>query len=282
MSKLIVAILLLAFFQKQELRRFYTPIELQEQRIRQIYRENGVHKIRAMYYNSATDAESGNNGRLYSMQTLDQQGRPVDQRVLTPDKKIMVITMDYDSSGHLISSTQKTGGKVDFESHLFYDQYGELQLRINTFTSGTIDSVTRKGVYWNGGVKFILESSRGKVAKTIEEYDSLKQEYRETFVSRDGKIIQAGRSTVDAAGNIVKKEFRSNIQNRFDIYRFEYNDVNLVTLEEISTPQGKVISTSKFEYDSNGLLTEETIKGGEGEVIRVIQYDYRFFADPGV
>lgn len=279
MSKLLLISFIFSLFLSQEFRRFPTPVERQEQRIRSIYNDNSVYKSRAMYFTSEDDAASGENGRLHSMQTFDREGRAIEQRVLMPDKKIRVITMTYDSLGNLETMDQKTAGKTDHQSKLYYDKYGELQLRIVTFPSGNVDSVKRTGNYWNGGVKFILESSIAKVAKTIQEYDSVNRQYKETFVSREGKIIEASRNTINDSGYIVKKEFRSNLQNRFDIYHFQYNSFGLVTEEKILNTQGAISSITNLEYDTKGLLQREIIRDDQGKVLRIIQYSYKCF-DP--
>ena len=282
MNKLLFLLFLLPAFQPEVLHRFITPVERQEQRIRDIYKENLVYKVRAMYFNTAEDAASGENSKLHSMQTFDKMGNPIDQRVLTPDKKIRVILMTYDSLGRMNTMSQKTGGKIDHESKLYYDPYGELQLKINTFPSGNIDSVVRNGNYWSGGVKFVLESSAGKVAQTVQEYDSIKHLYKETFVSRDKKIIQASRSTVDDQGYIVKKEYRSTMQNRFDIYHYQYNDFGLMTEEKMLNSQGKLSSVTNFEYDEKGLLQRETINDADGNALRIIKYSYMYYEPPQV
>ncbi len=239
--------------------------------------------------------EYNNVGKLLSHTLLYAVDDVTEKRVLTRDDK-----------GHLLTETKyygsDSGERTDYEYNdknnvtaiIRYDEEGEFISREEIIYDDGASLKERKTV--DAGGKLIsritfttpvnneieeteFNEKDALVSKTVIKFNDKGKEVSVIQTNPQGKVISSVLNAYDENGNIIEKINKDFYSKKV---RYEYNDKNQLTSQEIYDENGLLLRKNMYEYDDDGNLAAEqtyemdTTRGGRDKHFGT-RYEYDFF-----
>ena len=239
--------------------------------------------------------EYDTNGKLASHTLLYAIDNFTEKRVLTRNEKGLLISevkyysgdsgekteyeynekdnvtaiIHYDEEGEFISREEiKYDDKGGLTERCTYDINKKIVSRI-TFTNPADNQIEEIDYDTNGAI----------TSKTIIIFNDKGKELSSVQTNPQGKLITSVKNTYDERGNIIEKIYKDFYSKKV---KFEYNDKDLLIVQELFDEQGLLLRKNMYEYDDDkNVIAEQTYemdttRGGRDKHFGT-RYEYEFF-----
>lgn len=239
--------------------------------------------------------EYDSNGKLSSHTLLYAIDNFMEKRVLTRNEKGLLISeVKYYSGDSGEKTNYEYNEKDNVTAIIHYDEEGEFVSReeiiyddkgglterctydINkkilsriTFTNPDNNQIEEIDYDVNGAI----------VSKTIIIFNDKGKELSSVQTNPQGKLITSVKNTFDDRGNIIEKIYKDFYSKKV---KFEYNDKDLLIVQELFDEQGLLLRKNMYEYDEDkNVIAEQTYemdttRGGRDKHFGT-RYEYEFF-----
>jgi hypothetical protein len=211
--------------------------------------ESGKLLVETKYY--GTDAGE------HTEYVYNEQGEPIERK-------------NFDEEGTFISrdvfSYDEKGG---LSEQVSYDAAGAITSR-TTFASA--DDKTIEQCEYEGSGKLI--------SRTVSKFNDAGKEQSSVQTTPDGKLISSVVTFFDERGNILERQYKDFYSKTV---RYQYDDQNLCTMQELFDGNGILLRKNMYEYDEAGNLVREqtyemdTSRGGRDKHFET-RYEYQYFS----
>jgi len=239
--------------------------------------------------------EYNKNGKLLSHTLLYAVDDVTEKRVLTRDDKGHLLTeIKYYGSDSGERTDYEYNEKDNVKAIIRYDEEGEFISREEIIYDEGTSLKERKTVDANGKLVSRITFSApvnneieetefnendAVVSKTVIKFNDKGKEISVRQTNPQGKLISSVLNTYDENGNIIEKINKDFYSKKV---RYEYNDKNLLTSQEIYDENGLLLRKNMYEYDDDGNLAAEqtyemdTTRGGRDKHFGT-RYEYEFY-----
>ena len=239
--------------------------------------------------------EYDTNGKLASHTLLYAIDNFTEKRVLTRNEKGLLISEVKYYSGDSGEKTEyEYNEKDNVTAIIHYDEEGEFVSReeikyddkgglterctydINkkivsciTFTNPADNQIEEMDYDANGAI----------TSKTIIIFNDKGKELSSVQTNPQGKLITSVKNTYDERGNIIEKIYKDFYSKKV---KSEYNDKDLLIVQELFDEQGLLLRKNMYEYDDDkNVIAEQTYemdttRGGRDKHFGT-RYEYEFF-----
>ena len=185
------------------------------------------------------------------------------------EKDNVTAIIHYDEEGEFISREEiKYDDKGSLTERCTYDINKKIVSRI-TFTSPADNQIEEMDYDAGGAI----------VSKTIIVFNDKGKELSSVQTNPQGKLITSVKNTYDDRGNIIEKIYKDFYSKKV---KFEYNDKDLLIVQELFDEQGLLLRKNMYEYDDDkNVIAEQTYemdttRGGRDKHFGT-RYEYEFF-----
>lgn len=209
--------------------------------------EGGKLLIETKYY--------GDDSGEHTEYVYDEKGEPIERR-------------NYDEEGGFLSKDVfKYDGKGGLSEQVSYDGDDKIISR-TTFTSP--DEKTVEQCEYEGNEKLI--------SRTIAKFNEAGKETSSVQTTPEGKLIASVVSLFDEHGNVLERQYKDFYSKTV---RYQYDDQNRCTMQELFDGNGMLLRKNVYEYDEQGNISREqtyemdTSRGGRDKHFETrYEYDY--------
>jgi len=198
----------------------------------------------------------GDDSGEHTEYTYNEQGEPVERK-------------NYDEEGNFLSRDVFT-----------YDSKGGLSEQVSYNENEEVISRTTFRSLEDNAIEQCEYEGAGKlVSKTVAKFNEAGKEVSSVQTTPEGKLISGVTTTFDGHGNVLERQFK-------DFYaktvRYQYDDQNRCTMQELFDGNGMLLRKNLYEYDTEGNLTSEqtyemdTSRGGRDKHFET-RYEYQYF-----
>ena len=185
------------------------------------------------------------------------------------EKDNVTAIIHYDEEGEFVSREEiKYDDKGGLTERCTYDINKKIVSRI-TFTSPADNQIEEMDYDAGGAI----------VSKTIIVFNDKGKELSSVQTNPQGKLITSVKNTYDDRGNIIEKIYKDFYSKKV---KFEYNDKDLLIVQELFDEQGLLLRKNMYEYDDDkNVIAEQTYemdttRGGRDKHFGT-RYEYEFF-----
>ena len=185
------------------------------------------------------------------------------------EKDNVTAIIHYDEEGEFISREEiKYDDKGGLTERCTYDINKKIVSRI-TFTNPADNQIEEIDYDTNGAI----------TSKTIIIFNDKGKELSSVQTNPQGKLITSVKNTYDERGNIIEKIYKDFYSKKV---KFEYNDKDLLIVQELFDEQGLLLRKNMYEYDDDkNVIAEQTYemdttRGGRDKHFGT-RYEYEFF-----
>ena len=185
------------------------------------------------------------------------------------EKDNVTAIIHYDEEGEFISREEiKYDDKGSLTERCTYDINKKIVSRI-TFTNPADNQIEEIDYDANGAI----------TSKTIIIFNDKGKELSSVQTNPQGKLITSVKNTYDDRGNIIEKVYKDFYSKKV---KFEYNDKDLLIVQELFDEQGLLLRKNMYEYDDDkNVIAEQTYemdttRGGRDKHFGT-RYEYEFF-----
>ena len=239
--------------------------------------------------------EYDSNGKLSSHTLLYAIDNFMEKRVLTRNEKGLLISeVKYYSGDSGEKTNYEYNEKDNVTAIIHYDEEGEFVSR-EEIIYDDIGGLTERCTYDinkkilsritftnpdNNQIEEIDYDVNGAiVSKTIIIFNDKGKELSSVQTNPQGKLITSVKNTFDDRGNIIEKIYKDFYSKKV---KFEYNDKDLLIVQELFDEQGLLLRKNMYEYDDDkNVIAEQTYemdttRGGRDKHFGT-RYEYEFF-----
>jgi hypothetical protein len=239
--------------------------------------------------------EYNNDGKLLLHTLLYAVDDVTEKRVLTRNEKGNLISeIKYYGSDSGEKTEYEYNAKENVSAVIRYDEEGDFISREEIIYDDkdslrerkTIDAKNNliSRISFTTPVNDEIEESEYNekneiVSTTTIKFNDKGKELTVRQTNPQGKLISSVLNTYDENGNIIEKINKDFYSKKV---RYEYNDKNLITSQEIFDENGMLLRKNMYEYDEEGNLIAEqtyemdTTRGGRDKHFGT-RYEYEFF-----
>lgn len=235
------------------------------------------------------------NGKLMEHTLLYAAEDATEKRVLKRDDsgKLLVETKFYgdDSGEHTEYVYNEAGEPIErknfdeegtfISKDIFkYDAKGGLSEQI---TMDANEKVTSRTTFENTDDKTIqqceYEGQDKLISKTVAKFNAEGKETSSVQTTPEGKLISGITTVFDEKGNVIERQYKDFYSKTV---RYQYDDQNRCTMQELFDGNGMLLRKNIYEYDESGNLSHEqtyemdTSRGGRDKHFET-RYEYVFF-----
>ena len=239
--------------------------------------------------------EYDTNGKLATHTLLYAIDNFTEKRVLTRNEKGLLISEVKYYSGD-------SGEKTDYEynekdnvtaiihhdeegefvsrEEIIYDEKGGLTERCTyDINKKTVSRITFTNPGDNQIEEIDYDANGAITSKTIIIFNDKGKEISSVQTNPQGKLITSVKNTYDDRGNIIEKIYKDFYSKKV---KFEYNDKDLLMVQELFDEQGLLLRKNMYEYDDDkNVIAEQTYemdttRGGRDKHFGT-RYEYEFF-----
>jgi hypothetical protein len=185
------------------------------------------------------------------------------------DKDNITAIIRYDEEGEFISREE-----------IIYDDKGSLNERKTIDANNKLISRIAFITITNEEIEEIEYNEKDTiVSKTVIKFNDKGKETSVLQKNPQGKVISSIINSYDENDNIIEKINKDFYSKRV---RYEYNDKNLLTCQEIYDENGMLLRKNMYDYDEEGNLIAEqtyemdTTRGGRDKHFGT-RYEYEFY-----
>ncbi len=185
------------------------------------------------------------------------------------EKDNVTAIIHYDEEGEFVSREEiKYDDKGGLTERCTYDINKKIVSRI-TFTNPADNQIEEMDYDANGAI----------TSKTIIIFNDKGKELSSVQTNPQGKLITSVKNTYDDRGNIIEKVYKDFYSKKV---KFEYNDKDLLIVQELFDEQGLLLRKNMYEYDDDkNVIAEQTYemdttRGGRDKHFGT-RYEYEFF-----
>ncbi len=185
------------------------------------------------------------------------------------EKDNVTAIIHYDEEGEFVSREEiKYDDKGGLTERCTYDINKKIVSRI-TFTNPADNQIEEIDYDTNGAI----------TSKTIIIFNDKGKELSSVQTNPQGKLITSVKNTYDDRGNIIEKVYKDFYSKKV---KFEYNDKDLLIVQELFDEQGLLLRKNMYEYDDDkNVIAEQTYemdttRGGRDKHFGT-RYEYEFF-----
>ncbi len=185
------------------------------------------------------------------------------------EKDNVTAIIHYDEEGEFVSREEiKYDDKGGLTERCTYDINKKIVSRI-TFTNPADNQIEEIDYDTNGAI----------TSKTIIIFNDKGKELSSVQTNPQGKLITSVKNTYDERGNIIEKIYKDFYSKKV---KFEYNDKDLLIVQELFDEQGLLLRKNMYEYDDDkNVIAEQTYemdttRGGRDKHFGT-RYEYEFF-----
>lgn len=185
------------------------------------------------------------------------------------EKDNVTAIIHYDEEGEFVSREEIIyDDKGGLTERCTYDINKKIVSRI-TFTNPADNQIEEMDYDANGAI----------TSKTIIIFNDKGKELSSVQTNPQGKLITSVKNTYDERGNIVEKIYKDFYSKKV---KFEYNEKDLLIVQELFDEQGLLLRKNMYEYDDDkNVIAEQTYemdttRGGRDKHFGT-RYEYEFF-----
>ena len=185
------------------------------------------------------------------------------------DKDNVTAIIHYDEEGEFVSREEiKYDDKGGLTERCTYDINKKIESRI-TLTNPADNQIEEIDYDAGGAI----------ASKTIIILNDKGKELSSVQTNPQGKLITSVKNTYDDRGNIIEKIYKDFYSKKV---KFEYNDKDLLIVQELFDEQGLLLRKNMYEYDDDkNVIAEQTYemdttRGGRDKHFGT-RYEYEFF-----
>ena len=239
--------------------------------------------------------EYDTNGKLATHTLLYAIDNFTEKRVLTRNEKGLLISEIKYYSGDSGEKTEYEYNEKDnvtaiihfdeegefvSREEIIYDDKGGLTERCTyDINKKIVSRITFTNPADNQIEEIDYDANGAITSKTIIIFNDKGKELSSVQTNPQGKLITSVKNTYDDRGNIIEKVYKDFYSKKV---KFEYNDKDLLIVQELFDEQGLLLRKNMYEYDDDkNVIAEQTYemdttRGGRDKHFGT-RYEYEFF-----